>query len=73
MKRKIPDWAIRESCVMPFDEFYEYVEDGGIMDYDGVGYFSDGEYEYDDVPLYCTTEYLLLYKSLFSHVVWYNK
>ena len=67
--RKLKDFD-REN-MMPINEFIEYVESGCIIDYDGTGYYSDGEYKYDYV---CFDPSVLKEKAKkYKYVCWYKK
>ena len=69
--RKISE--VSQEYIMPFEDFYEEVSDGCICDYDGVGYFCDDEYVYDNPVLYCDKKYLDYFRGRFNKVVWYNR
>lgn len=62
--RKVPDYA----DLMDIKQFREYVRAGGIMDDDGAGYYSDGEYMYDIVNFDT-----LRYHRKYKYVAWFNK
>lgn len=58
--------------VMPTDEFLRRVGRGLFTDYDGVGFFHDGEHE-TDIQVRCNVNYLSKYVGAFPYVCWYNK
>lgn len=60
----IPDFG----DLFTMDEFAKHVDCGGIMNYDGVGYYSNGVVVYDDCYVDCN--YL---DKGYSHVMWFNK
>jgi hypothetical protein len=49
------------------DAFKKEVSRGYIMDYDGTGSYSDGEYIYHDILTVCELD------ERYTHVMWYNK
>jgi len=67
--RKLKDFD--KENMMPINEFIECVESGCITDYDGTGYYSDGEYKYDYV---CFDPSVLKEKAKkYQYICWYNK
>ncbi len=68
-KQRVP--VDLRDCLIPMKEFINLVEHGSIIDYDGVGYLSDGEYEYYGVI--CNTSWLKEQPKRFTYVAWYNK
>lgn len=58
-------------CIMSIEEFIELVETGFITDYDGSGYYSDGEYRYGSVDFYLS--FLKNAAKKYKYVCWYNK
>jgi len=64
--------------LMTIEQFAENVNDGLFTDYDGVGYYSNGEtYEYENIVSISSlrnTPNRNLSKLLgFSHVIWFNR
>lgn len=59
--------------IMSFEDFYESVFFGDFTDYDGYGYFCDGENVYEEPSLCCDTQYLNKFRGKFSKVVWFNR
>ncbi len=57
--------------LIPIDKFISWVEAGEINDYDGVGYLSDGEYEYYNII--CDVPWLKDQPKKFTFVLWYNR
>lgn len=58
-------------CMMPIKEFIIYVKNGSITDYDGSGYYSDGEYRYGYVDFH--PGILKDKAKKYKYVCWYNK
>ncbi len=63
-RQKIPDFG----DIQTREDFEEMVKDGFFTDYDGYGYYSDGEYEYHMIET--LTEPL---EEGWTHIIWYNK
>lgn len=61
-----------DSYVMEVSEFIELVKQGYFIDYDGIGYFHDGESE-TDVPARCDVRYLESYEDTYPYVCWYGR
>lgn len=51
------------------DEFLEIIIHGGVNEYDGFGFFHDGEQELDDKGVFD----LSAWEEDYPYVVWYNK
>jgi antitoxin component of RelBE/YafQ-DinJ toxin-antitoxin module len=57
--------------LIPMEKFVRMIEQGIIMDYDGFGFVSDGEYEY--YSIICDSSWLKEQPERFTHVIWYNR
>ncbi len=62
MKKEIPDYG----DLMTMEQFINSVKSGFLTNYDGIGFYSDGEFIYEAV------DFQDKIKS-FSHVVWMNR
>lgn len=61
-----------EDHIMTMEEFAESCEEGGFIDYDGFGHYSDGTYEFHkNIHPSDVTEGR--YDKRFSHVIWFNR
>lgn len=64
---------ITSGDLFTLEEFIKNCKSGGFTDYDGFGYYSDGEYEYEGyvvLPSYVLAGNV---KRKFSHVIWFNR
>ena len=57
--------------LIPMERFIRMVEQGCIIDDDGFGFISDGEYEY--YSIICDASWLREQPKRFTHVIWYNR
>ena len=59
---------------LTFDEFYDYVECGGFIDYDGQGVFIDNTTAEEIKGVRCNCEWLKKNKPENSdYIMWFNK
>ena len=58
--------------VMPTETFLHCVEDGTFINYDGVGFFHNGEYE-TNIQARCDVDYLSQYVGIYPYVCWYGR
>lgn len=68
--------AIQNECsgtVYKIADFIKLVQAGYIIDYDGIGYFHDGEDEVDYPPVTCNKTKLSCYAKDYPYVCWYNR
>lgn len=56
--------------IFPIEKFIEYVENGNICQKDGIGFMSDGVYEFYEVI--CNASWLMEQPKNFKYVVWHN-
>lgn len=61
-----------KDCIFTVQEFTEGVNAGGFTDYDGIGYFAT-ETHRSNILVECSIPFYNPDKSLYTHVVWYNK
>jgi hypothetical protein len=67
--RKIPDYG----SLMSVDKFVESVKEGYFIDWDGSGYYTNGEtYSYADEAVPSEIDEGKINKN-FTHVIWFNK
>lgn len=59
-------------CLMTIKEFIEGIKCGGLTDWDGDGYFANLTHK-SDCAVECSLPFWNPDKTLFTHVVWYNK
>lgn len=62
----IPDYG----DLMTLKDFVECVESGGFINYDGHGYYSDGQWMFEKV---IPSDIKGKKPKNYSHVVWFNK
>lgn len=63
-----------EGMVFKLEDFINYVKSGFITDYDGIGYFHDGEEEIDISGIFCCDENILkTYIEIYPYVCWYAR
>lgn len=58
--------------VYTLGEFIEYVRDGLYNDYDGHGYFHDGDKRTEEF-IECNVKFLKKFIGKYPYVCWYNK
>lgn len=67
-RKELEEWE--KELLIPAEEFLECMNAGGFTDYDGYGYFSDGQYKYKPVDFSQATQQIAYG---WDYVVWYNK
>lgn len=70
--QKLPEWAIKEECLMSVKDFKSACEIGFFTSYDGNGYYATEteESSIDASPRAFAKGYI---RDDFKYVVWYNK
>jgi len=63
-----------EFCdLMTMEDWIGCVECGGFIDYDGYGYYSDGEKQFSHINVYPSMLASGKLDRSWSHIVWFNK
>lgn len=58
--------------IFTINDFIDCVKDGMFIDYDGHGYFHDGENKTKE-SVECNVEFLKSFVEKYPYVCWYNK
>ena len=61
------------SDLMTMEDWVSTVECGGFIDYDGYGYYSDGEKQFSHINVYPSMLASGKLDRSWSHIVWFNK